>query len=168
MIDFAINDRGDIMFEPPEKTDKLKISFRVSDSTGLMVSFITVSHNDTINSQLKIGFMQKHIDNEKSKASLVNNSNQKLQAIRLALQTEYGQLKYLNEFGSKLYSIKHEDLYSKSNMKLIEAEVLKSVSKIVPGAVVIAKAEKGIGNFSSHNVGVYIYHNELLIFKFYV
>ena len=118
--------------------------------------------------QLKINFTTKQKTGVTHKASLVNDTEQKLQQIRIALTTERGELPNRRDIGSRLSLAKHQNIHDPENLQNIEQYVLEAISGILTSPVVRAKPEKGTGNFYCQNVGIYIYESDILIFKFYI
>lgn len=168
-MDFAIDNKGDLVFSKTKEFDGLNINFRIAEQKGLQLNFIFTdmqTERPSADFELNFEFVKKK--NKYYKAEIFDTIKQKSQEIRIKLRTERGEIRRREELGSKLYAIKHEELYNNNNIRLIENMVIEALEGAIPNMEVIAKPEKGIGNFYAQNVGVYIYSDEMLIFKFYI
>ena len=169
MIDFAITPQGDLIFEEFEEPKSFKLSFRITENKGLNVKFHVLDQKPKQQkSDFNLSFITKQKTGVTHKAALVNDIEQKLQRIRIALTTERGELPSRQSIGSKLSLARHENINDPSNLRRIENYVSEAVAGILTSPEVIAKPEKGTGNFYCQTVGIYIYENGLLIFKFYI
>lgn len=169
MIDFAISPSGDLIFEEAEEAKRFKLSFRLAKSRGLNVKFSTEKQKRfASDAPLKITFNTGEIFKRHHRAKLVLEQEHKLQMLKIALQTERGELEARSNIGSRLSVVKHGNLYDENNLRQIEEYVKEAISGILSSPEVVAKPEKGVGNFYSQTVGVYIYEKGILIFKFFI
>ncbi|MED1125345.1 hypothetical protein [Bacillus atrophaeus] len=169
MIDFAITPSGDLIFDEFDEPKGFKLGFRIADNKGLNIKFHVLDHKVSVEkAPLKIDFSTKQKTGVSHKAALVNDNDQKLQRIRIALMTERGELPSRETVGSRLSLTRHDNLFDPANLSRIQQFVMESISGILSSPEVIAKPELGVGNFYSQTVGVYIYEEGLLIFKFHV
>ncbi|PTY92874.1 hypothetical protein [Heyndrickxia sporothermodurans] len=169
MIDFAISPQGDLIFEEFEEPKSFKIDFRITESKGLNIKFHVLDPNvKQEQSGFKVSFATKQKTGLTHKASLVSETDQKLQQIRIALTTERGELPTRQSIGSRLSLARHQDINDSANLRLIEQYVLEAISGILTSPEVMAKPEKGVGNFYCQTVGIFIYEKGILIFKFYI
>lgn len=169
MIDFEISPEGDLLFEKFEPPQGFKLGFRIAESPGLTIKFHVSDQKDLEGAgHFKLSFLTKQKTGLSHKASLVNDNEQKLQRIRIALTTERGELPSREWIGSRLSLTRHEDLYDDSNLRRIEEYVGEAIQGILSSPEVIAKPERGVGHFYCQTVGVYIYENDILIFKFFI
>ena len=168
-MDFAITPRGDLILEEYNEPKSFKLSFRLTEKRGLLVKlFISQQPSIQNDAQFKISFIHKEKTGITHTASLVNDIDMKLQEIRIALTTEREELPKRPNIGSQLHLIKHDNLYDPATLHLVEQAVKESLRTILPDARVLAKPERGIGNFYCQNISIYIYHQNNLIFKFYL
>jgi hypothetical protein len=169
MIDFAITPNGDLVFDEFEEPKGFKLGFRIAQSKGLNIKFhMLEQNNQQEQGALKLSFTTKQKTGATHKAALVSDTEQTLQQIRIALSTERGELPSRETIGSRLSLTKHENINDPANMRRIERYVLEAISGILSSPEVIAKPERGVGNFYSQTVGIYIYEKGILIFKFYI
>lgn len=169
MIDFKINERGDLVFEEAENFDKLRISFNVGEHPAMRLYFQTEDRKSpSFNDGFKIEFMVNDSLKGYCKVDMAEGIAQKTQEIRMRLMTEREELPKRKNFGSEYSKIRHERLYESSTITRVENATKEALADILPDARVIVKPELGIGNFYCQNMGVYIYSNGFLIFKFFI
>lgn len=171
MIDFAITPNGDLILEEQHQPEGLKISFRIAERKGLNIKFHIAEQKPfkpKDESAFKLSFMVEQKTKTAHKAKLVKDIEMKIQRIRIALMTERGELPERENVGSRLHLIRHENLYDRENLKIIEELVAEAIADILPEARIIAKPERGRGVFYAQNINIYIYNQGTLIFKFYI
>lgn len=166
MIDFQINDKGDLVIEEAMPTSIFKLDFRISENSDFKLMFHIGEQRDFVSdAQFKISF-DIGKEEKRSKIETVQDEEMKIQKIRMALMTERGELSSFARFGSRLFLFKNDNLFSDETMRRIEDSVKESIAHISKDAVVKAKPEIGTGNFYAQTVGVYIYENSRLIYRF--
>ena len=170
MIDFTLNNKGDITLERKDYIPKLKISFRRSLFPIFNLKFLQASEvvSNHYNYNLCIKF--KASNNRDDGNDVVNKSVIDKQRIRILLRTEQNELLNKEDFGSKVYTYKHLDILADSTLQGIKQTVLNELSNIIDTETntldveVIPKMTDG--PFYCQNVNIYIYLNNELLFDF--
>lgn len=168
MIDFALNNKGDLILEEQQVLPGFKLNFRVSKYPVFAVKFFQNPQQDVVHgNNFNISFNVKaHNEEIKHKALLVEDIKEAAQQVIIRLRTELTELPERLTVGSKLRTVKHERLNSPLNLGRIETITVEAISGIVPNLEVVAKAEHGLGSFYCQNVNIYIYSNGILFHKF--
>ena len=96
----------------------------------------------------------------------LNEVERKIQAIKIALRTEKGELARRDEVGSDIYKIMHKKLLDNKTLELLKLAIKEAIVDIVPEAEIIVVPERSQDFFYCQSVGVYIYQNEILLFKY--
>ena len=114
MIDFAINDIGDIKLEEPKQVyPKYKIKFLISSAYPKMkINFRTRTGRKKRAGGLKINFVSDISLREYNKnIAIVRDTEEQSQSIAIRLKTELGELQdFFGDFGSELNKIRHTDI----------------------------------------------------------
>lgn len=169
MFDFAITEKGDLVFEDQPKTNKLKIDFAISNHQAIKINFFVspVSQVIPVNNNFKISFKtKKAIAAAKHKVSAVEGKDYVAQQIAIKTKTEITDLANRKEIGSRLSTMRHCNINSPSNLSKIQDIVYDSIKDILPYAEIVAKNETGIGPFSYQNITVHIFNNNEKIYSF--
>ena len=117
MIDIALNDNGDIMFEENEGYEEsLLLNFIISNSSSLQLNIL--------------------LDVPEYNKEIVTISNEEFyeQAIKLRISTALNSVYGNTDMGSKIESFKHRNITEKRLYEYIESEVKRCLSDIMPSA----------------------------------
>ena len=156
MIDFRLDERGDIILSSPEEYDTFRIDFAIKDYPLMLITFTT---NDEAVEAIKadnILEIQFYTDETEiahgKKLETVIEDEEKAQSIAIRLKTELGELDglYYN-FGSELACFRHKDLLNTAYWSKIEEKVKTVISDIVPyteSSVFISRVE-GEGSYKN-------------------
>ena len=172
MIDFKLNDKGDLVISCPEEYDRFRINF----VTGVFPKLRTVFKGE---SEEKIApesifCMRFYTDeNEREHAKIIVNvkeDEEKAQSIAIRLKTELGELNsFYYGFGSELVDLRHKDLLNDAYWSKIEEKVKTAIQDIIPydeSAVVISRVYKN-GNFKIETLCISILENGKRIGQYY-
>ena len=167
MIDFQIDERGDLVPERSKRKSSFEIEWIESEQEGLVIDFFVLSEKeDTADTGLHIDFYLSNQSDLTSHAKVIKSVEAKVQKIRLALSTELGDVRRRPRMGTLLYLQKHEDIHSESNLQKIKNIIQQEIKNELVEPSVVVKPEKGTGNLYFHNVSVRIYEKGSLVFKF--
>lgn len=139
MIDFRLDERGDIILSSPEEYDTFRIDFAIKDYPLMLITFTTNGEADeskNADNILEIQFYTDEIEiAHGKKLETVIEDEEKAQSIAIRLKTELGELDglYYN-FGSELVDLRHKDLLNSAYWSKIEEKVKEAISDIVPYA----------------------------------
>lgn len=176
MIDFSIDNSGDLILERKNYIPKLNILFRKSSFPIFNLKFLqTVKTMDTTNNNnydFCINF--KTYNNKDDGYDVVNRTvidkEELKQRIRILLRTEQNELLNKEDFGSRIYTYKHLDILADSTITGIKQTVLNELSNIIDtesntvDVEVIPKISNG--PFYCQNINIYIYLNNELLYDF--
>lgn len=155
MIDFAINDIGDIMLEEPKQVyPKYKIKFAASELyPKYKINFWARTGKKKRNGSLKINFITDVSLREYDKnIAVVRDTDEQSQSIAIRLKTELGELQdFFSDFGSELNKIRHTDLQLTSDKKNTIINYVESaiydIFKSADITVNVEKLDTETGNF---------------------
>lgn len=142
MIDLALNDNGDIMFEENEGYEEsLLLNFIISNSTSLQLNLYIDNSDDAeyksnvlqINMLLDVPEYDKEVE-------IISNEEFYEQAIKLRIATSLNSVLGNKDMGSKIESFKHRTITEKRLFEYLEVEIRRCISDIIPNADV--KIEK--------------------------
>ena len=164
MIDFKINDIGDIVINEQEKIPTLNLTFsRTKKYNNLKINFKTKTRHywNKAQSGLKINFEIRNIEEEKtSKVQTVNAKEEYSQSIAIRLKTELNELQnFFYDFGSELNKMRHKDLNAPENIERIKDYVEYAIRDIVrdtPVKVLVEKSDEDDGNFKLETLKIII------------
>ena len=167
MIDFRLDERGDIILSSPEEYDTFRIDFAIKDYPLMLITFTT---NDEAGEAIKadnILEIQFYTDETEiahgKKLETVIEDEEKAQSIAIRLKTELGELDdlYYN-FGSELAYYRHLDLLNDTYWSKIEEKVKEAISNVVPyteSSVIISRVE-GEGSFQNESLKISIQNTQ--------
>lgn len=161
MIDFKLNNLGDIDFEMANRYPAYQIDFVISKRKVYVVSFMTKNEKNIIpmSNNYKIIFQTRVKDPKiKKKIIAVSDDIETLQAIAIRLKTELGELKYNKNLGSELSRMMHQDLLSETTLKLIEKYSEEAVKDINEELTAKATIEETDGYFGLETIKIHIYN----------
>ena len=168
MIDFKLDERGDIILSSPEEYDTFRIDFAIKDYPLMRITFNT---NDEVDEAIKadnILEIQFFTDETElvhgRKLETVIEDEEKAQSIAIRLKTELGELDglYYN-FGSELACFRHKDLLNSAYWSQIEEKVKTAISDVVPyteSSVIISRVG-GEGGYNNTAVSISIEGNSV-------
>ena len=151
MIDFALNEVGDISLEEPKTIPPFKLDFTTGNLPKLRIKFhANTRRRPRPKNALKIDFMyEKPTKGEQKKIGVVSGDSEKAQSIAIRLKTELGELEnFFYEFGSELEKIRHQDLLNKNNWAMVERYVTSSVSDIISADNILVNVSRSKSNGS--------------------
>lgn len=164
MIDFEINNLGDICLEKQEKTSPFKLNFTTSDNYPKMkIDFRTFTPETKHKNALKINIAtdNKYPVKDTKYIRTVNGKKEQAQSIAIRLKTELGELQdFLYDFGSELNRIRHTDIkLTESKKNKIIDYVEKAISDIFNSSEVNIDVERIFtesGNFGLETLKITI------------
>lgn len=169
MIDFKINNSGDLVLRNNADYPKFKLNFSVSKHPAMCISFNTVNsiyeEDEIAPKSMEIRFETDTYSSNGVSNSSVNDIDQIKQLIMLRARTEYGDLANI-PFGSNMYLMKHLDIRSKEVHNNIQKIIYDIVKDLLDNPSVIVKVEKSNSYFYCQNINIYIYEDGELLFSF--
>ena len=149
MIDFRLDERGDIILSSSQEYDTFRIDFAIKDYPLMLITFNTNNEADKSKNEDNILEIQFFTDETETvhgkKLEAVIEDEEKAQSIAIRLKTELGELDELYyNFGSELVDLRHKDLLNGAYWSQIEQKVKTAISDIVPYAesrVAISRVE---------------------------
>jgi hypothetical protein len=168
LFDLALTEKGDLVFKQnTQKENPLKISFIVGKAKAFKIGFqIEDCNRLTCSNGIKIGF---DIDESRysNSAIILNDYDAKIQAIKIRLQSAVGEIAGHPELGSMLELAKHLSLNSQKIQTQVVSIVKKAIADILPDANVVVKPSViNNGKGYDQKLIIYIYDNDILIFKY--
>ena len=165
MIDFKLNEKGDLMIGSPEEYNRFRINFVTGEFPKLRIVFKGEAEEKI--APESIFCMRFYTDeNEREHAKIletVKEDEEKAQSIAIRLKTELGELDdlYYN-FGSELAYYCHLDLLNDTYWSKIEEKIKTAISDVVPyneSSVTISRIE-GESNLKNETLHILITENE--------
>lgn len=147
MIDFAVNNIGDIELGEQDDIKRFKMNFSTSDNLPKMrIKFDAHTYRrKSKKGALKINFYtENNLKSYGKKIKTVTDEHETSQSIAIRLKTEIGELQdFFSDFGSELNKLRHQDIQltdSKKNM--IVGYVENAISDIFQGTKVNVSVER--------------------------
>ena len=169
MIDFKINNSGDLVLRNNANYPKFKLNFAVSKHPAMCISFNvmnSVYEDDIIPEKtMEIRFEADTYSSKGVSNSSINDIEQIKQLIMLRARTETNDLSNI-KFGSNMYLMKHMDIRSKEVHNNIQKIIYDIVKDLLDNPSVIVKVEKSNSFFYCQNINIYIYEDGELLFSF--
>ena len=175
MIDFKINNIGDIELGTPEQYNKFKVNFSTSEYLPkFRINFKTRTPNKKRSGVFKIKFITTFGESKSKKdLQIVKDEQEVSQSIAIRLKTEFGELQdFFTDFGSELNKLRHkEDVFlTEARKNLIVSYVTKAISDIFKSNDVIINVERlepDHGNFKLETLKITIKNkNGKLIYSY--
>ena len=176
MIDFSINNQGDLYLANFDNLSKFKfrVLFHVSKYPVFKLSFLQGKENNLeySNSAFTLKFRTSNqIINKDLTNKAVISDEEIRQRIKILLRTEKDELLNKEGFGSQVYLYKHEDLLADSTIQGIQDTIedeLKNILDLSGDNKLEVKAipKKANGAFYCQNINVYIIYNDELLYEF--
>lgn len=172
MIDFKLNDKGDIIIGRPKEFDRLKIRFISSTFPMLRITFKGEAEEKVApKSIFSIRFYTDENEREHAKIiETVKENEEKAQSIAIRLKTELGELNglYYN-FGSELVDLRHLDLLNDTYWSKLTEKVKVAIQDIIPydeSSVMVSRIYED-GNFKAETLCISISENGQTIGQYY-
>ena len=168
MIDFKLDERGDIILSSPEEYDTFRIDFAIKDYPLMRITFNTNDEADESKNADNIFKIQFYTDETEivhgKKLETIIEDEEKAQSIAIRLKTELGELDglYYN-FGSELACFRHKDLLNSAYWSKIEEKVKEAISDVVhyaEASVIISRIE-GEGSYKNTTLCISIEGNSV-------
>lgn len=168
MIDFKLDERGDITLSSSEEYDTFRIDFAIKEYPLMLITFNTNEEADESKNADNILEIQFFTDETETvhgkKIETIIEDEEKAQSIAIRLKTELGELDglYYN-FGSELACFRHKDLLNSAYWSKIEEKVKTVISDIVPyteSSVIISRVE-GEGSYKNTTLCISIEVNNI-------
>lgn len=158
MIDFKLNDIGDITLNESENITPFRINFAAKKYSLFKIDFITksIQENPNIKDRLKIYFNIDTAEEDKEyKIDYLTDDDETCQEIEIRLKTELNELsRYYESFGSELSLMRHRDLINKSNHDKIAETSKSALSDINENISVNVYRTFSTGNFQIENLNI--------------
>ena len=172
MIDFKLDDKGDLVISYPEEYDRFRINFVTGKFPKLRIVFKGEAEEKT--APESVFCMRFYTDeNEREHAKIietVKEDEEKAQSVAIRLKTELGELNsFYYSFGSELVDLRHKDLLNDAYCSKIEEKVKTAIQDIIPydeSAVVISRVYNN-GNFKIETLCISILENGKRIGQYY-
>lgn len=135
MIDFKLDDKGDLMIDSPEEYDRFRINFVTGEFPKLRIVFKGEAEEKI--APESVFCMRFYTDeNEREHAKIletVKEDEEKAQSIDIRLKTELNELNsFYYNFGSELVDFRHLDLLNDTYWSKIEEKVKTAIQDIIP------------------------------------
>ena len=158
MIDFKLNEIGDIVLNEANQITPFRIDFSVNKYPKFKIDFLTkaIQENPSVKNRLRIYF---NIDEEeKEKEYLIDSimkDEEESQEIAIRLKTELGELdRYYDHFGSELASMRHRDLMNENNHAKIADFSRTAIADVLDNLNVSISRRFSTGNFQVENLDI--------------
>lgn len=168
MIDFAINDIGDLSLQDQPEYDRFKMDFSTSDKYPKMkIDFDARTPLMEHKKALKIDFVtgERFRRAKRRRFSTVKDKAEQAQSIAIRLKTELGELQdFFSDFGSELNRIRHTDIkLTETKKNLIIDYVERAISDIFSTTEVninVERVDGDSGNFRLETLKITISTND--------
>lgn len=135
MIDFKLNDKGDLIIGRPEEYERFKIKFVTGEFPKLRIVFKGEAEEKIVPES--IFCMRFYTDeNEREHAKIletVKEDEERAQSIAIRLKTELGELNnFYYNFGSELVDLRHLDLLNDTYWSKLAEKVKVAIQDIIP------------------------------------
>ena len=172
MIDFRLNDKGDLIIGRPEEYERFKIKFVTGEFPKLRIVFKGEAEEKI--APESIFCMRFYVDeNEKEHAKIletVKEDEEKAQSIAIRLKTELGELNsFYYDFGSELVDWRHVDLLNDTYWSKLTEKVKVAIQDIIPyeeSSVSINRVYED-SNFQVETLRISILENGQFIGQYY-
>lgn len=144
MIDLALNDNGDIIFEENEGFEEsLLLNFIVSNSSSLQLSlYIDNRTSDEYESNVLQLNILLDVPRYNKEIQTISNEEFYEQAIKLRISTALNSVAGNLDMGSKVESFKHRTITEKRLFEYLEQEIKRCLNDIIPNADIKIEKQK--------------------------
>lgn len=168
MIDFKINDKGDISLREQEAIKPFKIDFNSGRFPKFKLFFRVRSSSHSNNSNLKNFKIDFSTDfkykNQNKYIDVVRDKEERSQSIAIRLKTELNELQnFFNDFGCELARMRHQDLINPKNHERIREYVEQAITDIIGYNEATVRVDRLIpdsGNFKLETLKITIVGND--------
>ena len=163
-MDFEITKTGDLAIVEKETADTFQVRFRIGDP-GLQVSFFLLpgaSEAPSGSFGLSFSTANKGVLTGVS-AAVIENDDELVQRIWIALATELGDLRNRADVGSKISLVRHKPLFSQTVLDELQLVAQNAISSLVSDATIVARPELGTGFLYCSHVSLYVYRGGKLL-----
>lgn len=172
MIDFKLNDKGDLVIGRPEEYERFRINFVTGEFPKLRIVFKGKAEEKI--APESIFCMRFYTDeNEREHANIletVKENEEKAQSIAIRLKTELGELNsFYHDFGSELVDLRHLDLLNDTYWSKLTEKVKVAIQDIIPyeeSSVSINRVYED-SNFQVETLRISILENGQFIGQYY-
>lgn len=168
MIDFALNNAGDIILEHKEIYDIFKLSFIDSGYPVFKTNFHIINNPPAKKDKrsFRLRFTTNQNESAYKKIKTIYKDDEIKQRIMLKLRTELNDIFHHQDFGSNINMQRHK-IITDANLELLASMAQDTIQNITNDTYrVEAKQIKRNNNFVTENINLYIYRNEELFFVF--
>lgn len=168
MIDFALNNAGDIILEHKETYDIFKLSFVDSGYPVFKTNFHVLNNPPAKKDKrsFRLRFTTNQNESAYKKIKTIHKDDEIRQRIMLKLRTELNDIFHHQDFGSNI-NIQRHKIITDANLELLASIAQDTIQNITNDTYrVEAKQVKRNNNFVTENINLYIYRNEELFFVF--
>ena len=172
MIDFKLNDKGDLIIGRPEEYERFRINFVTDEFPKLRIVFKGEAEAKiALDSIFCMRFYTDENEREHAKViETVKEDEEKAQSIAIRLKTELGELNsFYYDFGSELVDLRHLDLLNDTYWSKLAEKVKVAIQDIIPydeSSVTISRAYKD-ENFQIETLCISISENGQTIGQYY-
>ena len=172
MIDFKLNDKGDLVISRPEEYDRFRINFVTGKFPKLRIVFKGEAEEKT--APESVFCMRFYTDeNEREHVKIletVKEDEEKAQSIAIRLKTELGELNsFYYDFGSELVDLRHLDLLNDTYWSKLTEKIKVAIQDIIPyeeSSVSIDRVYED-SNFQVETLRISILENGQFIGQYY-
>lgn len=168
MIDFALNNAGDIILEHKETYDIFKLSFVGPGYPVFKTNFHMLNNPPAKKDKrsFRLRFTTNQNESAYKKIKTIHKDDEIRQRIMLKLRTELNDIFHHQDFGSNI-NIQRHKIITDANLELLASMAQDTIQNITNDTYrVEAKQVKRNNNFVTENINLYIYRNEELFFVF--
>lgn len=172
MIDFKLNDKGDLIIGCPEEYERFRINFVTGEFPKLRIVFKGEAEEKIAPDS--VFCMRFYTDeNEREHAKIIETikeNEEKAQSIAIRLKTELGELNsFYYDFGSELVDLRHLDLLNDTYWSKLTEKVKVAIQDIIPyeeSLVTISRVYED-SNFQVETLCISISENGQFIGQYY-
>lgn len=136
MFDFKLTKKGDLDLDYGDDINSVqKVSFVVSDYEAQRIRFVTMplAVQPKKPAEQRVSFKLADIEDTSFVEKSIQDEDELMQAVYLALRTESGDV-YDRNVGTVLYKLRHMVVRDEAELKQLAVRIASIVNKVVPGA----------------------------------
>ena len=164
-MDFGITGSGNLDLVQQGFSTGFRLRFRHGDRQGLQVRFVVTEQNSAApTGDLRVTFhiADPHVIGGYS-VRVLENDDELIQLIKIALETELGELPNRPLIGSDIVSCRHQSLWDATRLATLQSVSETALATLLPNVQVIAKPELGGGFLYCCHASLYIYRSGKLL-----
>lgn len=168
MFDLSLSSNGDIIFINGDNNRPLKVSYMITKTNAVKVSFDTYGNqkeNNWKTGGLKVGFEIKS-KSQKFKAKTCEDNAALQQMIKNRLKTAVGELSKIPTFGSTLELYKHALSRKDVNITKIKEAVLSAISDLDANLTVDVSIEIDSKKTYKQHINITIYQKDDIVYNY--